>query len=556
MQRRTNIFSEAIRKLRRSTRRFSRGGGLKKLFSQFKDGLKRRDVRYIGASAGILIVVAVVVTLFITLLPPMPTASSAQIGAQADSLASAANVSVAVTPTPGALLITPPPTPTPSATPVPTPTPMGINKGYEGPEVSEIQLRLMDLGYMDYDEPTTLYGPMTKNAVELFQKRNGLSVDGVVGQTTYDALMSDAALIYMVSEGAEGDDVQALQVRLRELGYIETATGYFGTDTTAAVTKFQQNNRLDVDGMIGPETKEMLYSEDAVANAVSYGENSEVVKKFQQRLFKLGYLTTEPDGNFGHDTVAAVKLFQELNGLIADGYVGPQTRDLLMSSDAQPNAMTLGMRGDTVERVQNRLKKLGYLASVTGYYGSDTESAVRAFQTRNSLSSDGKVGKNTMTVLFSDSAKKATSTPVSSGGDTPTATSSPVYTSDGASVDRLIEIAMSRLGSRYVSGGKGPNTFDCSGFVYYCLNQAGIRQGYMTSKTWRSVSKYQEVSSLSNLRRGDIIVFKMGRSSGHVAIALGDGTMIHAGSTLGKVYISSYNTDYWKKTFYTAYRIF
>ena len=405
---------------------------------------------------------------------------------------------------------------------------------------------------MDYDEPTSLYGPMTKDAVELFQRQSGMQVDGIVGQSTYDALMSADAPIYMVSEGSTGDDVLALQSRLRELGYIESATGYYGTDTAAAVVKFQQRNNLSVDGMIGPETKEMLFSGDVVANAISYGENSDVVKRYQSRLYKLGYLTTEPDGNFGHDTVAAVKLFQELNGLIADGYVGPETKSLLMSSDAQPNAMTIGMRGDTVERVQKQLKKLGYLSSATGYYGSDTESAVRAFQKRNSLSSDGKVGKHTMTVLFSDNAKKAASTPVSSGGDTPVATSSPVYTpAEGASVDRFIEVAKSKLGCPYRTAGKGPDKFDCSGFVYYCLNQAGVRQSYLTSAAWHKVTKYQKISSLSDLKRGDIIVFK-----GHVAIALGDGTMIHAGSSEGKVYISSYNTKYWKNCFYEAYRVF
>jgi len=540
-----NFIHTGIKRLRRNTRRFSRNGGFKKVFSDFEAGFKRRDARYIGVSAGTLVIVAVVITLLITLTGP--SAQASQNGTEGTAFLAAS-----LTPTPDTLSITPPPTPVPTPTPIPSPTPMGINRGYEGPEVPDIQYRLMELGYMDYDEPTSLYGPMTKNAVELFQRQNGMQMDGIVGQATYDALMGDNALIYMVSEGSTGDDVSALQSRLRELGYIESATGYYGTDTAAAVVKFQQRNNLSVDGMIGPETKEKLFSGDVVANAISYGENSDVVKRYQARLYKLGYLTTDPDGNFGHDTEAAVKLFQELNGLIADGYVGPATKELLLSSDAQANAMTIGMRGETVERVQKQLKKLGYLSSVTGYYGSDTENAVRAFQKRNSLSSDGKVGKNTMASLFSSGAKKAQSTPVSSGGDTPTNTPSPTYTSaDGASVERFIEVAKSKLGCPYRSAGKGPDKFDCSGFVYYCLNQAGVRQGYLTSAAWHKVTKYQKITSLSSLERGDIIVFK-----GHVAIALGDGTMIHAGSSVGKVYISSYNSSYWQRTFYEGYRIF
>ncbi len=546
MKRKKSVFTIFLKKLRRRARGFSRDGGFKKFFSGLVEGIKRREPRAIGICAGALIVLAVAVTLIVgSARRPAALASSAGEAGRVNALAVSPDDS-------GEAVITPVPTPIPTPTPIPSPTPMNIVRGYEGPEVPDIQLRLMELGYMDYDEPTTLYGPMTKEAVEIFQRRNGLQPDGLVGKTTYDALMSDAALIYMVSEGAEGDDVLDLQSRLRELGYIETATGYFGTDTAAAVVKFQQRNGLAVDGMIGPETKEMLYSGDAVGNAISYGENSDIVKKYQARLFKLGYLTTEPDGNFGRDTVAAVKLFQELNGLVADGYVGPETKRLLLSSDAQANAMTLGMRGDTVERVQKQLKKLGYLSSATGYYGSDTENAVRAFQKRNSLSSDGKVGKNTMTALFSSDAKKAASTPVSGGGDKPSSTSAPVYTSaDGASVDRFIEVAKSKLGSPYRKAGKGPDKFDCSGFVYYCLKQAGVSQSYLTSAAWHKVSKYQKISSLSSLQRGDIIVFR-----GHVAIALGDGTMIHAGSGEGRVYISSYNSDYWKRTFYEAYRVF
>lgn len=49
----------------------------------------------------------------------------------------------------------------------------------------------------------------------------------------------------------------------------------------------------------------------------------------------MGYLTTEPDGTYGNDTVAVVKRFQERNGLIPDGYLGPKTKKLLLSGDAR-----------------------------------------------------------------------------------------------------------------------------------------------------------------------------------------------------------------------------
>jgi cell wall-associated NlpC family hydrolase len=103
-----------------------------------------------------------------------------------------------------------------------------------------------------------------------------------------------------------------------------------------------------------------------------------------------------------------------------------------------------------------------------------------------------------------------------------------------------------------VGGGKGPNVFDCSGFVYWCLNQVGVKQSYMTSKTWRSCSKYTRIESMGDLQRGDVIVYK-----GHVAICAGDGIMIDASSGNHQVVKRQYvGSSYWKRYFICGYRIF
>lgn len=233
-----------------------------------------------------------------------------------------------------------------------------------------------------------------------------------------------------------------------------------------------------------------------------------------------------------------------------------------MSSDAQANALTIGMSGETVKSMQKLLKKLGYLSDADGYFGSGTESAVRAFQKRNGLSVDGKVGRYTMAKLVSGDAKAAAkdepaATPGSSSGSSSSSNSSgSSSSSSGASVDRFIEIALGKLGSKYVLGAKGPSKFDCSGFVYWCLNQSGVSQGYMTSKTWRSVSKYKKISSIDSVQKGDVIVFKMSSSKGHVGIAISGSEMVDASSSEGCVVRRSYKTDYWRKYFYCAYRIF
>ena len=113
------------------------------------------------------------------------------------------------------------------------------------------------------------------------------------------------------------------------------------------------------------------------------------------------------------------------------------------------------------------------------------------------------------------------------------------------------------MGCPYVRGGKGPNSFDCSGFVYWCLKQAGVNVSYMTSVRWRTCSKFTRVTDMSELKRGDVLVFSgSSESTGHVGIYMGGGKMIDAGSSSGCVVIrSSINTKYWKSHFLMAYHI-
>lgn len=520
--------------------------------------LDRRVLACIAAS--VFIVIAVPVVIAIARPAPAkkddaPKASAPLSGAQiseGEALAGAA-------PSASALTITPSPEPTPV---------LYATAGEEGEHVASIQERLMELGYMEHDMPTDLFGPQTQAAYKLFLAKNELPSSGDnIDEAGYNALMSADAKKYMASEGDKGEDIRDLQTRLVELSYLDSATGYFGTDTTAAVKKFQEKNGLSADGKIGEQTKEMLYSGDAKANSYSLGEKNDHIKTYQQRLKKLGYLMSEPDGTYGRDTLEAVKRFQSQNGLIADGYLGIQTTSLLMSDQAEDSSLKLGSEGAQVQKLQERLVKLNYLKKATGYYGSDTDAAVRAFQKRNGLTVDGKAGSRTISVLMSDSAKKSANGPVSgssssssgsnskpSGGSSGSSgsTGKDTVTVTGTNADELIKVAKSQLGVKYVRGGKKPSSgFDCSGFVYWCLNKVGIKQNYLTSAGWRSVSKYQKIGGIENAKKGDILVFK-----GHVGIAMGGGQMIDASSNDGKIRITKLSLPYWQRHYICGYRIF
>ncbi len=453
------------------------------------------------------------------------------------------------------------------------PIPDYLRIGMKHPVVAQLQQRLMALGFMDNDEPTENYGEVTQSAVKIYQRQNKLAQDGIVGPDTLKAILSPDAKYYAAQHGDVGDDIMRIQVRLYELGYLATenlVTGNFGDSTQAAVEKLQDVNGLEKDGKVGRKTMNLLYSDEVKPNMISFGEKSDVVLAAQQRLKLLGYMTSEPDGNYGNDTVLAVKQFQSKNDQIVDGYLGPSTRMALNSSEAVPNGLSLGDSGDTIRKVQNMLSKLGYLNSgnVTGYYGEITENAVKLFQQTNRLTVDGSVGAQTMTKLTSADAKKAPANRPStsssgsgnrrpqntggSGGGASSGGSTSIPNTGTASggASSLIAVASSKLGCPYVWGAKGPNAFDCSGFVYWCLNQVGVRQSYITSSGWRSVGKYTRINSFSNLRAGDIIVV-----SGHVGIVAGGGTVIDASSGNGRVVHRSLSS-WWANNFICGWRIF
>ncbi len=497
--------------------------------------------------------------------------------------------------------ITPIPTPTPSPTPEPTPTPTPTRHplngdtlliGDEEAIVLDIQIRLMELDYLDFEQPDDEYSDGTADAIRAFQVRNGLHANGICDGQTFEALFSEDALTYAMVRGSTGDDVEIAKERLIELGYLDGMPyGEYDEATENAVRRFREKNSLPDGVIIDNDAFEVLLGEDTVAFSYGIGDRSDEIEEYQKLLYAKGYLTYAPDGIYGKQTQNAVRRFQEENGLVVDGCLGRSTIELLKSGTADSFAFNVGMEGADVQRIQERLAHYGYLKSsqVTGYYGDKTKEAVKAFQTRNKLESDGAVGYETIEMLLSGDAKKAENaatpkpssgsktpkpsgktTPKPSGKTTPKPSSSNDDAGDtaggtsghtinyGKGVETFIEIAESKLGCKYVRGAKGPNTFDCSGFVYWCLKQAGVKQSYMTSIAWRSCRKYMRIKNMRDIKRGDVLIFK-GKSmkTGHVGIYLGNGRMIDASSSKGKVRItdSILSSSYWKEHFLMAYRI-
>ena len=451
--------------------------------------------------------------------------------------------------------------------------PVNLTVGVINSVVRDLQQRLMDLGYMDVAEPTTYYGDATSKAVQYFQRQVGMPMDGITGVSTWDALMADSAPHYAAKLGFQGNDITNVQYRLYNLGYLTEASqinGSFDAVTETAVKKMQEVNGLKVDGTVGQSTDELLYSDNVKANIIALGEQSDIVKKYQARLIALGYMSGSADGNFGQSTQNAIRAFQSRNDQIVDGYLGPDTRASLDSDSAKPYGMRLGEQSDEVANLQKLLAKYGYLPQekASGYFGELTKQAVADFQSRNGLNADGMAGAQTLAKLGSGNVKskpkeQPKKTPARSGRSgsggsqgRSGADSVPVQQSTGGggatvsgSAGRLISVASSKIGCPYVWGSKGPNSFDCSGFVYWCLNQSGVGISYMSSAGWRSPGRFKRVS-YGELQAGDIIVV-----SGHVGIATGGGGVIDASSSNGRVVNRSLN-GWWASHFIAGWRIF
>ncbi|MGI6161640.1 MAG: peptidoglycan-binding protein [Christensenellales bacterium] len=300
--------------------------------------------------------------------------------------------------------------------------------------------------------------------------------------------------------------------------------------------------------------------EDPAFVELKNGDDNEDVGKLQARLVELEYLDIdEPTSYFGTATQRAVELFQRTHDLQVDGIAGKATLELLHSEEAKVYTIYVGNIGIDIEMMQRRLAELGYFSGpVTGTYGSITEKAVRAFQKENGLFVDAKVGSQTRDILYSGDAKEAprpkpTAKPKSnnkSGGDS-------TKVPNASKVEQLIAVATQQLGKRYVLGTAGTKTFDCSGLVHYSLNKVGYKIGRFNAAGYSRYSKWTNITSMSNLKRGDLLFFKTnGKAIGHTGIYIGNGMMIDASSSNGKVVKRSCTTPYWRSAFRNARRVF
>ena len=149
-------------------------------------------------------------------------------------------------------------------------------------------------------------------------------------------------------------------------------------------------------------------------------------------------------------------------------------------------------------------------AAASNHNAASTSNRNNTTSNRNNTTSSSTATSNRNNTTSSSSASVATKPSNSSSSTTTSGTNA-----NGGSI---VSRAYSQLGKPYVWGACGPNSFDCSGFVSYCLTGSYTRLGTtLTFMGWTRVS---------NPQPGDVVT-----TATHCGIYIGNGQMIHAPHT-------------------------
>ena len=174
-----------------------------------------------------------------------------------------------------------------------------LHNGSRGEDVRLLQQDLIRLGFLR-GTADGVFGNQTENAVRSFQRKNGLSADGLAGNKTRE-------LLAVLSSGS-------------------------GSETSAPPV--EQNTPENPPAPVPTISPSPSSSGSFGGNyaTIRKGNKGSRVKILQQILIELGFLSGRADGVFGTGTLAAVKSFQRAAKLTSDGIAGKKTLRALESA--------------------------------------------------------------------------------------------------------------------------------------------------------------------------------------------------------------------------------
>ena len=268
-----------------------------------------------------------------------------------------------------------------------------LKRGSSGPDVAALQTRLNRIA-IDFPRIPFIraidgeYGSGTEASVKSFQQIFALPTTGETDEVTwyrisyiYTAVtglaelssegerpVSDEFPGRVLSVGSRGLDVLRMQYYLRVIAEVDKAIpqtaidGVFDVDTRDAVTEFQRYYGLTTTGVIDKTTWDKIVNayyyvieqegiiEPYPGTPLSVGSTGSEVIFIQKLLNRIAESVTSipsvnEDGIFGEETEKAVKAFQSYYGLDADGIVGPETWNRLVSVGYEANGSDTAAKG-------------------------------------------------------------------------------------------------------------------------------------------------------------------------------------------------------------------
>lgn len=324
------------------------------------------------------------------------------------------------------------------------------------------------------------------------------------------------------SSGLTSLAVADIQSALKALGYLENPSGAYDSATRAAIEMFQEDNALPSDGIAGDETLALLLSDSAknwtLADGIYTGD---------KRIWR------EPpkDGVDGWSSITADKISAYSGSSVTS--TGAECK--LGTASVNPNAIPIG--------TELYIPGYGYAiaADVNAYKNKVnhlTKEPLNMIDLWFASKEDARKweNKHNFTILY----RSADARPAR---EAPTA-------------DAIAATAKNQVGKEYVLNASGPDEFDCSGLVYYVLNECGITVDRKDCAGYAQNADWGKIESLSDVKAGDILFFcgEDGKIR-HAGIAISSKNMIDASSSHRKVAERGFQTRYWKEHFAFARRV-
>ena len=325
------------------------------------------------------------------------------------------------------------------------------------------------------------------------------------------------------SSGLTSSAIADIQSALKALGYLENPSGAYDSATRAAIEMFQEDNALPSDGIAGDETLALLLSDSAknwtLADGIYTGD---------KRIWR------EPpkDGVDGWSSITADKISAYSGSSVTS--TGAECK--LGTASVNPNAIPIG--------TELYIPGYGYAiaADVNAYKNKVnhlTKEPLNMIDLWFASKEDARKweNKHNFTILY----RSADARPAR---EAPTA-------------DAIAATAKNQVGKEYVLNASGPDEFDCSGLVYYVLNECGIAVDRKDCAGYAQNADWSKIESLGDVKAGDILFFHSANSSDirHAGIAVSSKNMIDASSSHRKVAERGFQTRYWKEHFAFARRV-